>query len=182
LRHRDPDERAKIFTLPNLLSISRLLVLPFFVLVLAHDREVPAFLLLLVMGLSDVVDGYLARRFHMVSDLGKVLDHLGDKIVTIVCVLSLFAFRTLPLWAALAISIREIIFVLGGILLARRTRTVVQSNLLGKLAGIVMFTSWILFIFRFGPVDLYVLYAALGLMFLATLTYLRGYVRAREGT
>jgi cardiolipin synthase len=132
------------------------------------------------MGLTDVVDGYLARRYEMVSDLGKVLDHLGDKLVNVVVVYSLSAARGLPLWIFWIVAARESLFILAGIFLARRERTVVQSNWLGKIAGIAMFSSWILYIFEIVPWNLYLLYVALVIMLIASLGYLYKYLLAHR--
>jgi cardiolipin synthase len=162
------------------LSLSRLVLLPFFVLTLIRGHDFLAFLFLLVIGFTDVVDGYLARRYEMVSDLGKVLDHLGDKLVNIVVIYSLSAARGLPLLIFWIVAAREVLFILVGIFLAQRERTMVQSNWLGKTAGIVMFSSWILYIFKITPWNLYLLYVALATMLIASLGYLQKYLLAHK--
>jgi cardiolipin synthase len=179
LRYRKPDGRSRVLSVPNVLSLSRLVLLPFFVLTLARELHLISFLFLLVIGLTDVADGYLARRYGLVTDLGKILDHLGDKLVNVIVMYALSAFRGLPLWAFWVVAAREVLFVLGGVVLARSRRTVVQSNPLGKTGGIVMFASWILFLFGVSPWSFLLLYGALGIMFVASLSYVRHYLLAR---
>ena len=71
--------RKKILTIPNLLSLLRLCLVPLIIwLYCEQDNALAAAVVLALSGLTDVVDGFIARRFHMISDLGKVLDRMGE--------------------------------------------------------------------------------------------------------
>lgn len=72
--------RRKILTIPNLLSLFRLVLIPALMALARRGAALQALALLILSGLTDVADGYIARRFHMVSDLGKILDPLADKL------------------------------------------------------------------------------------------------------
>jgi CDP-diacylglycerol--glycerol-3-phosphate 3-phosphatidyltransferase len=175
LQHPEAGRGNRAAILPNVLSAARIGILPIFILFLFQGRDLIAFLFLVAIGLSDVADGYLARRLGAVSDLGKVLDHLGDKLVSVGVLYSLSAVKGLPLWIFVAVAARELIFVVAGAIMAGRRRVFAQSNSLGKAGGICMFVSWILYIFEINPWNLYVLYASLLIMLAASLSYLKSF-------
>ena len=80
----------KIFTIPNLLSMVRILLLPVFVWLYSVKKEyMAAFVVLLLSGVTDLLDGFIARRFHMISVLGKMLDPIADKLTQAAVLLSL---------------------------------------------------------------------------------------------
>ena len=70
----------RIFTIPNLLSLIRILLIPVFVALFFHDEMIGAALILILSGLTDTLDGYIARHFNMITNLGKVLDPIADKL------------------------------------------------------------------------------------------------------
>ncbi len=84
----------KIFTIPNLISLLRLILIPGIVLLYLHEESpLPAFGLLLFSTITDLADGRIARKYHMVSDLGKILDPVADKATlaaVLVCLLSVY--------------------------------------------------------------------------------------------
>ncbi len=97
--------------LPNWITVARIVLIPVF-LVLAYGdttgAAVAAFVVFLVASLSDYVDGYLARRNDRISRLGKFLDPLADKLLVGAALVVLVAQRAFPLWAAVAIALREL--------------------------------------------------------------------------
>ena len=89
-----------IFTIPNILSIFRLLLLPVIVYTYMNQKDyVLTGVLLLVSGITDLLDGYIARTFHMISDLGKILDPVADKAtqaVVLLCLITRFRWLVIP--------------------------------------------------------------------------------------
>ena len=83
------EREQRIVTLPNLISVLRLLCVPLFIWLLVDDQGVAAALVLGVLGASDWVDGWIARRFDQGSDLGKVLDPVADRVLLIVAAVAL---------------------------------------------------------------------------------------------
>ena len=67
-------------TIPNLLSLIRIIIVPFFAYYFMQDKILPATILICLSGLSDAVDGFIARRFNQITELGKILDPFADKI------------------------------------------------------------------------------------------------------
>jgi len=82
---------------------------------------------------TDFLDGYLARRMHQVSDLGKILDPLADKIAVGALALFLVVLEEIPLWFVAAVVVRDALIVVGGLYIRRKKKIVAQSNMLGKI-------------------------------------------------
>lgn len=113
----------RVLTIPNLLSFARLAILPVVYVDLTSDRLVRAFVLLAVFASTDWFDGYLARRLDQVTELGKLLDPISDRVLFVVVGLGYVVAGLLPLWAVLALLVRDVLVaVAGGLLLARGGR------------------------------------------------------------
>jgi cardiolipin synthase len=111
----------RVLTVPNALTLGRLLCIPVFVFLLTrpdHAGWYPAALLLGVLGLTDFVDGYVARHFSQVSNVGKVLDPLADRLLLAVAALSIIAVGALPVWVAVLVVSREALVAVGFLVVA----------------------------------------------------------------
>ena len=94
-------DTSRILTVPNVISLVRLLCLPLFVyLLFGRDNRAAAAGLLAVLGATDWVDGYIARHFHQVSDLGKILDPVADRLLFFVGVACILIDGSVPVWFA----------------------------------------------------------------------------------
>jgi cardiolipin synthase len=102
----------RVLTVPNVITVVRLGCLPVFPWLLFHDEQVAAALMLGALGATDWVDGYVARHFDQVSDLGKVLDPVADRLLFLVCVTSMIVDDAVPRWFAITVLTREL--VVGG--------------------------------------------------------------------
>jgi cardiolipin synthase (CMP-forming) len=99
-----------VLTVPNALSVLRLLCAPLFVwLLVGSEDRVAAFALLAVLAGTDWVDGWIARRFDQGSDLGKVLDPVADRVLLLTAAIALTADGTVPAWVGIAVLVREAI-------------------------------------------------------------------------
>lgn len=126
---------GKFWTIANALSILRLiLVVPITYLILVDGPLSWLFGLILLALMTDWFDGRVARWSRTVSEWGKVLDPLADKVAGAAVVLALVVRGTLPLWFLGVLVGRDLIIVLGGVVLARRTGHVVMSAWTGKVA------------------------------------------------
>ena len=119
----------KIFTLPNLISFIRLLMIPIFLVLLFHDLNLAATLLFAIAASTDWVDGQVARRTNQVSRLGQLLDPAVDRLLMISGVLGLFLVGRLPLWIILFVVIRDLILLIGGGAKSVAIRTLAPSIL-----------------------------------------------------
>jgi cardiolipin synthase len=103
--------------LPNLITMARILSVPIIVWAITSGQMLPAFLLFLAAGVSDAVDGFLAKRFNMSSELGALLDPVADKALIVSIYVSLGISEALPRWVVILVVSRDILIV-GGFLLA----------------------------------------------------------------
>ena len=106
-----PSLRSDVLTAPNLITVVRLLCLPVYLwLLFGRDDRVAAALLLGLLGATDWVDGYVARRFGQVSELGKMLDPTADRLLFLVGVGAIVVDGAAPLWFSWAVLAREAVF------------------------------------------------------------------------
>ncbi|MBH64449.1 MAG: CDP-alcohol phosphatidyltransferase [Alphaproteobacteria bacterium] len=103
--------------LPNALSLARLLAVPIIVWLLLVDAYAPAFLVFVLAGLSDAVDGYLAKQFEMHTEIGRYLDPIADKTLLVAIYITLGHQEVLPVWLVILVVSRDLLIV-GGALLA----------------------------------------------------------------
>ena len=155
---------APLAQLPNALTVARLLLIPLFValMVKAGDaRSWPAGVIFGVAGVTDQIDGFLARRWHVESRFGKIADPLADRLMIDSAAILLVAYGRLP-WAGLAVIVaRDLLLLVGWRVLAPRGIDL-DVNLLGKAATWVLYlaigcrivthdhTTWPLWLFWFG--------------------------------
>lgn len=98
----------RVLTVPNLITLARLCCLPIFLyLLFGRENRAAAGWLLAALGITDFADGYIARHFHQVSNLGKVIDPVADRLLFFVGITAILVDGTAPLWVGLAVLARE---------------------------------------------------------------------------
>jgi cardiolipin synthase len=125
----------RLVSLPNILSLSRLLLLPPILLLLGRNRGTIALGLMIVAWITDGLDGWFARRLHQVSNLGRVLDHLVDKIWIGTVLVMLVLIRDLPVHIAVAVIGRDLLILAGSLVIMKARGSFVSSDVLGKITG-----------------------------------------------
>ncbi len=125
----------RLLTIPNLLSISRLVLLPLVLFFLFRRAAVPAVIVMLVSWSTDALDGYLARRLGQVSNTGRVLDHLVDKIWIGSVLITLVYTSDLPLFVAGAVILRDLLILAGSAVVMKVRGSFVSSDVVGKITG-----------------------------------------------
>lgn len=128
--------------IPNLLSLLRLCLVPVFALVFflpSPNAHSWAALIYAVAFATDIADGYIARRFDMITKLGRVLDPLADKLMTFIVIICVALDGVIPMWAIFVFFCKEILMALGGLLMYRRVKDVQSSNWWGKASTGVFF-------------------------------------------
>lgn len=103
-------------SLPNIISTLRILLVPPVVLTMLEQRWGVALPLFLIAGLSDGLDGFLARRYHWTSRLGAILDPIGDKLLMVSSYLVLGWLAILPLWLVVLVILRDVIIMTGTVI------------------------------------------------------------------
>ena len=104
-------------TIPNLITIARLFVVPLIIWLIVSGQPVWAFWAFVAAGVSDAVDGFIARRFHLKSDLGAYLDPLADKALLVSIYLTLTVLNDIPVWLTILVVSRDVL-IIGGMVLA----------------------------------------------------------------
>ncbi len=127
-----------LWTIPNAISVVRLLCVPVFVWLLVDDQRVAAGVLLGVLGASDWVDGWIARRFDQVSEVGKVLDPAADRILLIATGFALVIDGTVPLVVGVVVLAREVVVAIAVLALAAAGATRIDVQWAGKAGTLAL--------------------------------------------
>lgn len=160
-------------TLANWITSSRFILAPLIYWQLSLETAsgvVRALLLLLAAGMTDVLDGWAARARNEVSELGKTLDPLADKLVIFAVLLALAGTWELPWWLPAIYAAKEIFQVLAGVFLLTRFKRLIPSNRWGKASTCVFFTGFGLYFLR-SELGIAVIIGALALSVYALYTY-----------
>ena len=145
---KNPRFSAKnILTIPNLISLFRILLIPLIIWLYCGKKQYTATIAVIVIsGASDIIDGKIARKFHMVSDVGKVLDPIADKLTQVTLVICLTA-RYPWMWALLALfAVKECLMLLWGYLTLKSTDTINSAKWYGKLSTVVLYAVMMILI------------------------------------
>lgn len=130
----------KIFTVPNIISMFRLALIPFIIWAyIGLDNSILTTVLVVISGISDVADGFIARRFNMVSDLGKAIDPIADKLTQIAvlfCLVFKFWYMVIPL---ALLAVKEVIAGTTGLAVIKATNKVRSAEWHGKLATVSLY-------------------------------------------
>lgn len=150
------DYTKKVVTVPNVLSLFRIILIPFIIWAycVLHSPNVTAMLVVL-SGLTDVVDGFIARHFHMISNVGKALDPIADKLTQIAMLFCLWTRFPLILLPLIIILVKEISsFVLRAVVI-RKTGEVDGAVWHGKVNTVILYSVMFLHIVWYGiPTEL----------------------------
>jgi cardiolipin synthase len=133
---------------PNMLTICRFLLIPVYIVVFSYGHIISAFLIVVLAGLTDVLDGYIARSRGLVTPLGEMLDPLADKCMMIVVILSLLITGLIPWYAAAAFFIRDIGMIIGSAIFHFRGKKTVPANTMGKITTVLYYIAILLIVFQ----------------------------------
>jgi cardiolipin synthase len=133
--------RSDWLTIPNLLSLGRLLATPVFCWLILTDRTLAATVLLAVMGITDNLDGRIARATGTVTEVGIVLDPASDRVVVIAALIVLMVKERLPVWLGAPVLARDVLISLAFIALARSGFPRPAVKTVGKAATFALLTA-----------------------------------------
>ncbi|GIO26644.1 CDP-alcohol phosphatidyltransferase family protein [Ornithinibacillus bavariensis] len=137
--------RKEIFSIPNILSYIRLILIPIFVFIYitaesAHDYYVAA-IIILFSGLTDMLDGLIARRFNQITELGKTVDPVADKL-TQAAIVGCLMFRYYYMWVLVVLLvIKELFMGINGLILLKRGKKLDGAMWFGKVSTAVFYAA-----------------------------------------
>ena len=125
---------------PNILTISRFILIPFILIAISRDNYIFAIILLTISGLTDVLDGFIARKFNFITNFGKLIDPLADKATQISVLVALMLKNIIPFWFIAIIFMKEFLMVAGASFLYGK-ELVVSSKWYGKLTTVLFYIA-----------------------------------------
>ena len=126
--------------LPNILTVLRILLIPLIVIYIFTGNYILAFVFFTISGITDVADGFIARKFNLISNFGKLMDPLADKLTQIATLASLVFTHIIPVWILLIVFLKEFIMICGASFLYGKD-VVVYSKWYGKLATVLLYIA-----------------------------------------
>lgn len=126
--------------IPNILTILRFLLIPIILFYIFTGNYLIAFIVFTISGITDIADGFIARKFNLISNFGKLMDPLADKLTQIAVLLTLTVVKIIPVWIVVIVLLKEIIMVSGASFLYGKD-VVVYSRWYGKLATVLFYIA-----------------------------------------
>ena len=123
---------------PNILTIIRFLLIPFILVYIFTGNYILAFVFFTLSGITDIADGCIARKYNLISNFGKLMDPLADKLTQIATLTSLVVVKIIPLWILIIVISKEFIMICGASFLYGKD-VVVYSKWYGKLATVLLY-------------------------------------------
>lgn len=163
-------------SVPNIITILRFLIIPFYTVLLVRGEFLWALLLFVLSAFSDILDGYLARRLNQTTDLGKILDPVSDKIIILISLI-FFAFKNyLPFLGVIIFLVKELLMLLVGLYFLFKHIEITSSRFFGKSATVFTSASIIMILMRIPYAEI-VFLIGLSFSILAGLDYLSLYLK-----
>ncbi len=135
------DSIKKVFNVPNLLSMLRIIIIFPFIYYFLIDNYVISVVLIAISGFSDMFDGFIARRFNQITKVGMMLDPVADKLTLLSVVVCLSVKVPIIMPIILVLVVKEVLMLLAGIILLKNHKTPPSAKWYGKTATIVFYIS-----------------------------------------
>ena len=166
------DWKKDLFTIPNMLSLFRLLLIPVYIVIyLNADTDIDYYIaggILAVSCLTDMIDGQIARHFNMVSTIGKILDPFADKVTQFSLIVCLTIEYPILLPLVILFFIKEVFQLVAGLLTLRKGQMLTGALITGKISTAVLFISLIVLVMfpSIGPVAVNIIMVVDGILLL----------------
>ena len=168
--------------IPNALTLFRLFLIPAFVLIFFSGTDhnlMYSTTIFLVAGFTDVLDGYIARKYNLITKWGIVMDPLADKLMLTTVLACLVVGKYIPLWILIIVAAKEVSMIIAGMVLYKNN-TIIPSNIYGKVSTFLFYLS----IFTLGFINSIwgdiLLYIAVASALVAYVNYFIIYYRHKE--
>lgn len=160
--------------IPNVLTLFRLALIPIYIFVFFSDlpsRNLWAFFVVILAGITDIADGYIARRYGLTTPVGAMLDPLADKLMMLTVFLSLLISGRISALAALAIFIRDLGMIIGSAIFHFRGKKTVPANIMGKATTVLYYLTFVFLIFEW-PSSHALLWGVIAFSYLTSFVYI----------
>lgn len=151
--------------IPNILTVIRFLLIPVFAHYLYIENFAVAVFIFVLAGITDIMDGFIARKFHLITNWGKLADPLADKLIQITALILLSIQHRIPIMILVIVAAKEIFMVIGSILVYRKNNKVVSANWYGKMATVILFLAIVLTLFKWQYSNVAVVTAVIATLF-----------------
>ena len=163
--------------IPNILTVLRFLLIPVILHFLVHDQFILAIIFLTLSGITDILDGTIARKFNFITNFGKLIDPLADKITQLSILWMLVSKNIIPLWILVIVLLKEATMVAGASFLYGK-ELVVSSKWYGKASTVLFYLAIVLsMIFKDlqiqSGIDLIIYYIAVSMTMFSLIMYFR---------
>lgn len=171
--------------IPNILTTIRFLLIPVFVIIFYSSLEnnvLYASLVFALAGVTDVLDGYIARAYNMVTKWGVAMDPLADKLMQLTVIICFTSKSYLPIWVIAVVGIKELLMIIGALFLYWRVdKTVIPANKFGKIATIAFYVAILSIAFNLpDTINFLLVLVAVVLTLTAFINYLLGFKEVRK--
>lgn len=166
---------------PNMLTLFRLFLIPVFILFFfsgISNSFLYSIIIFLLAGFTDILDGYIARKYNLVTKWGIILDPFADKLMLITVLSCLVVNSYVPIWVLIVVALKEIVMISSGTYLFTKG-TIIPSNVIGKIATLLFYVSIIVLSFNV-TIGNYLLYAAVLGSIIALLNYAIIYLESKH--
>lgn len=126
--------------IPNILTIARFFIIPFIIYSIAVEKYILALILLTISSLTDILDGWIARKFNFITNFGKLIDPLADKLTQLSVLIAITIKEIIPFWIIVVVAFKEAIMISGASFLYGK-ELVVSSKWYGKLATVLLYIA-----------------------------------------
>jgi len=172
----------RFMTIPNLLSIFRILLILPIAYFVWNDRLNVVIILIVISFVSDYLDGIIARRYNQISEWGKILDPLADKLAIGVMLIILYLKQQVPFWLVVIVVGRDVGIVLMGLIMAKKYRFITTSNFIGKTTANVLALMVICYIFNIEIVEKLFTWLGIFMVMLSSYSYLKNFINLQRVT
>jgi cardiolipin synthase len=174
-------KKTDIFLVPNLLTIFRLLTYPFIFYFLKKEELIPAVIFVGLAVTTDLLDGFLARTLNQISDLGKIIDPLVDKLGIGIFIVYATLYKDFPVWVCVLVIAKEALMLLAGLFVIKKRKIVPVSAFWGKLNALVWGGVVLFYILELNSIKEIFLGIGVVVLLLTVLSYGRMFIKFMRG-
>ncbi|MEA3424220.1 MAG: CDP-alcohol phosphatidyltransferase family protein [Bacillota bacterium] len=168
--------------IPNILTTIRILLVPFVPIAYFNYSPYLALLIYFIAGITDILDGYLARKYNAISKFGSALDPFADKLMLITSLVTLTIDKQIPIFIVIIVSLKELLLIITGIFVyIKHEQLIISSNKIGKASTLIFFIAIVeTVLLNIEIINISLFMIALFIAIIALTTYIHDYMTKKE--